>query len=324
MSLMQKFVRELNDIKTKLDGLSRKDMLSSYRFLKEGVQLLNVSLNKSRLEQKAVLSEFQDDGGKVSRMPSGETGILNEAVQLSHAMGTLKISDKEFETAKERFKDARKAATHAFCNEALGIQDRIFAAKLRVVSEMLEYLDNPETAITGCLSFLQDLHSLPAIQEIFTVYFNGGVKSLLSKAERVENVKSIMMINSVLFQYASAFRTECSLDVLLWPSIELADRSFCPILQWPEVSARKSMGKEITQHPNGMILDDELYPPISAVNSHGDVVVHLYMRVKTSRFFPGQVNARLLNYLTSVTVRKELSMNVLQDLLLTTIIILIL
>ena len=42
-------VRELNDIKTKLDGLSRKDMLSSYRFLKEGVQLLNVSLNKSRL-----------------------------------------------------------------------------------------------------------------------------------------------------------------------------------------------------------------------------------------------------------------------------------
>ena len=36
-------VRELNDIDTKLDGLSRKDLLRSYSFLEEGVQLLNVS-----------------------------------------------------------------------------------------------------------------------------------------------------------------------------------------------------------------------------------------------------------------------------------------
>ena len=38
-------VRELDDIKTKLDGLSRVNLLSSYRFLKEGVELLNVSLD---------------------------------------------------------------------------------------------------------------------------------------------------------------------------------------------------------------------------------------------------------------------------------------
>jgi hypothetical protein len=40
-------VRELNDIKTKLDGLSRKDLLSSYSFLKQGIDMLNVSLNLS-------------------------------------------------------------------------------------------------------------------------------------------------------------------------------------------------------------------------------------------------------------------------------------
>ena len=41
-------VRELNDIKTKLDGLSRKDLpVSSYSFLKQGIDMLNVSLNLS-------------------------------------------------------------------------------------------------------------------------------------------------------------------------------------------------------------------------------------------------------------------------------------
>ena len=48
-------VRELSDIKTKLDGLSRVNLLSSSRFLKEGVDLLYVSLDKSKLEQKAVM-----------------------------------------------------------------------------------------------------------------------------------------------------------------------------------------------------------------------------------------------------------------------------
>ena len=81
-------------------------------------------------------------------------------------MGKLQIVSKEFESAKERFKDARKEATHAFCNEGLNIQDRIFAAKLRVVSEILECLDNPDTAASSCLLFLEKLHGLPAVREI--------------------------------------------------------------------------------------------------------------------------------------------------------------
>ena len=82
-------------------------------------------------------------------------------------------SNKEFKSAKKRFEDARRKATEAFCNEALSIKDRIFATKLRIVSGILECLDNPEIAITGCLPFLKKLHSLPAIQEIFNVYING-------------------------------------------------------------------------------------------------------------------------------------------------------
>ena len=269
-------VRDLNDIKTKLDGLSRKDLLSSYNFLQEGVDFLNVSLQNSKLDQKALANETQDDRGETSTMPScGQSGILSEAIELSQAMGKLKCdSDDEYESAKERFKKARERATDAFSTETLVLKDRIFAAKLRIVSEILECLDRPKTAITGCLSFLKKFHSLPAIQEIFSVYLNGGIKSMLNKSERVENVKSVMLINYVLFQYVSKFSSKYSFDLLLsMPTIELPDRSFSPMLDWQEVATRKSMGKELTQHPSRRILIDEgIFPRVCAVNGHGDVL----------------------------------------------------
>ena len=274
-------VRELNDIKTKLDGLSRKDLLSSYNFLQEGVDFLNVSLQNSKLDQKALTNETQDDRGETSTMPScGQSGILSEAIELSQAMGKLKCgSDEEYKSAKKRFKDARKRATDAFSTETLVLKDMIFAAKLRIVSEMLECLDRPKTAITGCLSFLKKFHSLPAIQEMFSVYLNGGIKSMLNKTERVENVKSVMLINYVLFQYVSKFSSKYSFELLLsMPSIELPDRSFSPMLDWQEVATRKSMEKELTQHPSRRILiDEEIFPYVCTVNGHGDVITIRYI-----------------------------------------------
>ena len=267
-------VRDLNDIKTKLDGLSRKDLLSSYNFLQEGVDFLNVSLQKSKLDQKALTNETQDDRAETSKMQScDQSGILSEAIELSQAMGKLKCnSDEKYESDKERFKKARERATDAFSTETLVLKDKIFAAKLRIVSEILECLDHPENAIIGCLSFLKKFHSLPAIQEIFSVYLNGGIKSMLNKSERVENVKSVMLINYVLFQYASKFKF--SFDLLhSMPTIELPDRSFSPVLDWQEVATRKSMGKELTQHPGRRILlDEKILPYVCAVNGHGDVL----------------------------------------------------
>jgi hypothetical protein len=67
---------------------------------------------------------------------------------------------------------------------------------------------------------------------------------MLNKSERVENVKSVMLINYVLFQYMSKFSSKYSFDLLLsMPTIELPDRSFSPMLDWQEVATRTSMGK---------------------------------------------------------------------------------
>ena len=99
---------------------------------------------------------------------------------------------------------------------------------------------------------------------------------MLNKSERVENVKSVMLINYVLFQYASKFKF--SFDLLhSMPSIELPDRSFSPMLDWLEFATRKSMGKELTQYPSRRILIDKgIWPYACAVNGHGDVLTLRY------------------------------------------------
>ena len=178
-------------------------------------------------------------------------------------MEKLKIASNQSEKAMERFKHARMEATHAFCNEALSIQDRIFTAKLRVVSEILECLDSPDTAVTSCLLFLEQLHDFPAVPEIFSVYLGGGMKSILRKTERVENVKSIMMINYVLYQFVQKLSNNYS-SVFNWPIIQLNARTFNPILGWGEVSMRRSWANEFKQPPNRVEFDEEINPYISA------------------------------------------------------------
>jgi hypothetical protein len=120
--------------------------------------------------------------------------------------------------------------------------------------------------------FLEKLHDLPAVREIFSVYLGGGVKSIFSKAERVENVKSVMMINYVLYQFVLRFSSKYY-SAFSWPTIQLSDRSFNSIWNWREVSTRKSCGDELIQLPNETKLDRDIFPYNSAVNSHGEIVV---------------------------------------------------
>ena len=266
-------VGEMTDIKTTLKALSRQDLNSSYSFLQQGLIFLNAALDKSNLEQKALPNETQDDGGESTMSSTVGSGVLNEVLKLSHAVEKIKlVSDGKFELANERFKDALRKATEAYSVDTLSIEDKIFAAKLQILSQIMECLDNPENAIIGCLHVLQTLHALPAIQDTFDVYINGGIRSLTSKAERAENVKSVMMINYVLFEYVLKFSSKN--PTLSWPIIELSDGSFHPITQWTDISQRKSMGKELDQHPGRVALDEEIFPDtIAAVDSYSKVIV---------------------------------------------------
>ena len=272
--IRQILVRELDDIKGKLDGLAREKLLASYTFLQEGVQLLSHSLDKSNDEHNNVLNEDKGDGGVTlsTTLSCSKIDFLNDALRLSHAMGDLKIVSNQSENMKKRFEDARKQAIHAFCNEALSTADRILAAKLRVVSEILECLDTPDTAVVSCLSFLEKLHGLPGVRETFSVYIGRGVKSMLGKSERVENVKSVMMINYVLYQFVLKFSTKYH-SAFAWPTIQLPRRTFNPICNWRDISTRTSMGDDLTQTPNEVTFDGAIFPYISAINDEGRIIV---------------------------------------------------
>ena len=94
-------VREIDDIKSKLDGLSRKDLLASISFFEEGIELLYEVFGeaRSRSEDRATQEVSAEAFSVAERMGELELTDLGES-----AMAKLSI-------AKERFKDARRKAT---------------------------------------------------------------------------------------------------------------------------------------------------------------------------------------------------------------------
>ena len=269
--LREIIVKDLSDIKSKLDCLSLKDLDSSCSFLKEGVELLKLALDKLSEDQKASESSSDEATRVVNNTASG---VLNAALSLLQAIQKLKVScDKRFQSAKERFKASRERATDVFNNKSLSIKDRIMACKLRVAATILESgLEDPEAATIACLLSLKELHSLPTIQEMFAVFFKGGLKSMFKKPERLEYMMSVLLINHALYDFASKYSNK-SCNPFTWPEIELKDRTFHPILNAHEILTKKSIGEELVQQLSRVITNSSICFNDFAVNTRGDLIV---------------------------------------------------
>ena len=265
-------VKDLTDIKSKLDCLSLKDLDSSFSFLKEGIELLNIVLDKSSKDMKTSEGPLNEAASIVNASASG---VLNAALSLPRVVQRLKISSEErFVSAKDCFKASRESATHAFNNESLSIKNRIMACKLRVVARILESgLDDPDAVTAAGLLALRELHGLPEIQEMFSVFIKGGLKSMLSKAERLQNITSVLSINHVLYNFASKYCAKYPIPLLLaWPGIELTSRTFHPIINADEVLSRTTSGGEFVLQLN-QVVDSRLRWRDFAVNSRGDIIL---------------------------------------------------
>ena len=277
----QLIVRELDDITTKIDGLARKDLLSSVSFLKEGLTILNLSQDESTngetscpQEQKEDLDQAQASTMMAVAAPSS---VFNQACSLvlSKEIGKLNIvSGKRFSSAMRSFQESNKEATRAFNNEALNTEDRIMATKLRVVSRILESLQDPDAAAATCKVYLEELHRMPAVREMFSVQLEGGMKSLFNKTKRFENVMSVTVINCVVFNFTQKF-TKMGASLSHWPSIELGKRSCNPV-----VVLNRGMLTELeesgVQPPNKLTLIDKDIVidnlTVLAVNSKGEII----------------------------------------------------
>lgn len=284
----QLIVRELDDIKSKLDGLARKDLLSSLCFLQEGVDVLYQSLLPLKASVKIAELTEQDAVTETSD-PS-----INQAIALLDAITSVDIhSNRRFKSAIESFKLARQKATEAFCNKALLAEDRIQASQVRILARILEKMEDPEASVSNCLVYLKQLHEVGAIQETFSVQVDGGMKSLFNQKKRLANAASVHILNQVLFEFTKKF-TNMRLAIYDWPEIQVTKGFYNPIFgEYNLIEKLEMFGvKVMSPYPN-YTFEDKISPGLSAVNSNTEIVAKMFAN-NTIKVFKSSGESRTL------------------------------
>ena len=203
-------MREIDDMKSKLDGLSRKDLLASIGFFREGIELL--------------YEAFEETGSRSEYDADKEQAACAEAVSLTERMKNLELTEsamRKLANAKKRFERARERATDAFSNEALSPNDRILAMQYRVMATVLETIDHPADAVASCRVCIEELNSLPVVQQSLQEQLRTGimaVKGLFSKEERRKVISGVCLINRVVYDVTQTVSVKEPLPQ--WPMID--------------------------------------------------------------------------------------------------------
>ena len=215
-------IREIDDIKSKLDGLSRKDLGASISFFEEGIHLLYEVFGEARPRSEHGAATIQ--------------AACDEAVSLATGMRRLELTGlneaaaRKLCNSKDRFKQARIEATRAFKNEALKTSDRILAMQYRVMATILETVDNPEDALAPCRVCLKELNSLSAVQNNFNVQLKKGiqaVKGLFGKDKRRKIISSVCHVNRVIYNVTLTVGRDVSF--WLWPTVDMEEDLVDPL-----------------------------------------------------------------------------------------------
>ncbi|KAL9966947.1 hypothetical protein ACROYT_G025095 [Oculina patagonica] len=230
-------VREIDDIKSKLDGLARKDLLTSISYLKRGVAYLFELLNKVESGK-----DGPEECLQVHDLCSTPTVAAGKTVSLAKGMKNLQLTQlddadkRALSNAKEEFKVSCLKATEAFNNEALSTIDRIQAMVIRVAATILEKVDHPKDAIAAGMLCLEELHSMPAVQGSFAVEFKKGFWARFSKAERREIIFTVYRLNRVVYdvtQLVCGFKK--NKWILNWPHVDYREETV-DVLRDPRVA----------------------------------------------------------------------------------------
>ena len=230
-------VREIDEIKSKLDGLARKDLKTSISHFKEGIELLYEVFESAR--------------------PSSEHKILTEqaasveAFPLSREMRKLELTSMDetatrlLSTAKERFKEDRREATKAFNNEALELPDRLLAMQYQLMATILETVDNPEDCLRPCKVCVEDLHDLSGVKECFKVELKKGFWARLGKEERRKIISTVCFFNRVVYDVTlmARFGNKGQLSVN-WPCVNTGEERVNPLRNQKVDEVLKKQGME--------------------------------------------------------------------------------
>ena len=229
-------VREIDEIKSKLDGLARKDLLASISLFKEGIELLYEVFESARSSSE-------------HRAVEATATACVEPFDIAKEMRKLQLTaldesaTRKLSTAKETFGEARLEAIKAFSNEALELPDRLLAMQYRLMATILRTIDNPTDALAACRVCLDELHQVPAVKEYFKVELEEGLKlrARFNKDGRRQMIFSVCHANRVIYDVMNMLGS-----VKRWtlPYVETGKEKVDPLRNERVVKALKKQGNE--------------------------------------------------------------------------------
>nr|XP_058941028.1 uncharacterized protein LOC131769316 [Pocillopora verrucosa] len=271
-------MREIDDMKSKLDGLSRKDLLASIGFFREGIELLY-----EVFEEKRSRSEYGADTAQAA---------FADAVSLAEGMKHLELTEsatRKLSHAKKRFERARERATDAFSNEALSPNDRILAMQYRVMATVLETIDHPADAVAPCKVCIEELNGLPVVRRGLEEQLRTGiraVKSLFNKEERRKVISGVCLVNRVVYDVTQTvhvkepFTNEPFAKGLL-PPLPMIDTGKEKVDLLRDRRVTKMLCKQGMENCSVPWLLDHDWPLAIATNSSGQyIVADIYLTIK--------------------------------------------
>ena len=191
--------RESTAVSSKLNGLARKDLKASISHFRTGIVYLLELPN---------MAQSGDDG----KWPSATAVNIPETLNRWKGTDLDEADTRALLNAKEGFKDAGRKATDAFENDALETSDRIQAMGIRVAARILENVDHPKGALAACRLCLEDLHSMPAVQNNFKVALDKGIRARFKRNKRVEIISNVCRVNRVIYDVIQIVREAVDLE----------------------------------------------------------------------------------------------------------------
>ena len=178
--------RELDSIKSKLDGLAQQHLGAAVSSYMEGVSLTAV--------------EDDLDGPGPAKRPKLDTKDSNDC-----------------------FKNAREQASLAFHNTDLSPEKRILAVYIRIMARLLEKADDPARALISCKQYIEEMHALEEIKSNFCLKLHGSpisrqLRRVLSTEHRLRDIiSSVYQVNRIVFGITQMIGV--SNHFFVWPTV---------------------------------------------------------------------------------------------------------
>ena len=306
-------VGEMEDIKTKLDGLARKDLLAAIDAFETGLWYLYQAIDAEAGETTTETAEtFHEKLSSPSPTAAARTVAVITEMKRTKLTEFSDKTKRALSQAKERFKMAREEATRAFNNEALSTFNRVTAIRYRVMATMLESAIETvatagglstlsaehalENALPECEQCLQKLNSLPDVQNNFKVELDKGllnIKGWFGNDERRQIISTVCQVNRAIYD---AKKTLCKdRHILIWPLVDIGEDRVDPLRDGrvekvlEKVGTENSCVRPLSFGQEGQEENRLRRPESIATNSDGQFIV-ADDRDKTIKVFDSKGN----------------------------------